>query len=872
MSSSREVSTQLLEGLEDGTFNPTHLRDCADTLEVDANVDTIGYEKLVFLAHPQNLDFTDQRIVDAPLYRILPSRPLSPDERREAIEEIADSIIEYYLPTGRAVRDEEMPSATNARDNSNVARRVLEQALVLAGTDVPAAITERTTSAVRIRPDISDDEIAAVYQLWLEERLTNEGWALGMILGPRAEGVSAVISRQDLIDQIERVLFPDYATVSEPYPFVAFHFDFEQVWERLGYTRGELVTSLGLAPGEQVTLEYHTWESTELARQEEEELEREQQFDRTLGVRHTVDIKREIARAGKLKLGAEYKPKLSVPVGKVPLTIGGVGPEAEVTTGLEREVNNANELSLDYSVEAAESLRSLRRVQIDVTSERGVDNKRTRVVANTNRCHTLNVSYFEVCANYRVCSHLRRVVPCILVPFTPEKPSSITKEWVLQHEHVLRQALLDRSLERGLQATRLLLEYKEYESALQESQSASPPSAQGQMSQSAPTARRAGRDANTENDLAGYIEEVLASYAVLRESSGRVERAIQRAIPAALAGLLGGVSAAAAFAARSFVAGIGADSSEVGRAIYFGQIQSNSDIVAVIRKFRAYQEGELGGDGSALKAVRDAYAIVHPRDFVMTTIPALLSESLESLGVPPQASTLVGAMLTGFGTMSVLPDAGMRAAVTALWDYYSQLIASDDQQRLSETIAASEEALVSDSYYDLASVAAAKVAWLQLHDHIKTNVDHYAQAVWLSRIADSRDAEMQSNYWASLVETEPIAFYGDKVALRIVHLEDASRLLGLDLESIVDAADNLEEPHDQSIVTLPVAATVMESRVGECNSCEEYIRESRRIELIRVDAVASQQRSEAARRTMRLEQDPPLLDPFEPLESDDSDS
>jgi hypothetical protein len=55
---------------------------------------------------------------------------------------------------------------------------------------------------------------------------------------------------------------------------------------------------------------------------------------------------------------------------------------------------------------------------------------------------------------------------------------------------------------------------------------------------------------------------------------------------------------------------------------------------------------------------------------------------------------------------------------------------------------------------------------------------------------------------------------------------------------------------------------VVETILGECDACEEYIRDSREIDLRRQRALAGQAEAEARRRRMRLDATPPdLSDP-----------
>jgi hypothetical protein len=77
-----------------------------------------------------------------------------------------------------------------------------------------------------------------------------------------------------------------------------------------------------------------------------------------------------------------------------------------------------------------------------VSRETGRDEKQTHVISNTNRCHGVNYQYFELMSNYLVTTRIVELRPCLLV----KNPKiTVTPEWILCHEDVLVQALLDKA-------------------------------------------------------------------------------------------------------------------------------------------------------------------------------------------------------------------------------------------------------------------------------------------------------------------------------------------------------------------------------------------------------------------------------------------
>jgi hypothetical protein len=106
------------------------------------------------------------------------------------------------------------------------------------------------------------------------------------------------------------------------------------------------------------------------------------------------------------------------------------------------------------------------------------------------------------------------------------------------------------------------------------------------------------------------------------------------------------------------------------------------------------------------------------------------------------------------------------------------------------------------------------------------------------------------------MDNQILGFLGHKVAFRPSHPEavadqfDAAALEG----SIV-----LQDRPPQ-LVTVPTQGTILEAAIGQCDACEDFIQESRVIDLRVQRAKAGTDEAEARRRQMRLDATPPNLD------------
>jgi hypothetical protein len=258
-----------------------------------------------------------------------------------------------------------------------------------------------------------------------------------------------VKSEDQLRQVVQRVYYPEpYQPLNAPFPHVAFCAIFEQMWCPTGYTRGELITSIALAPGEELTLEMHSWTKENFKSERELAVESEVTLNNRLTARDHLEV---ISRmATQTSIGSNANASVTIPVKGIPIGVsGGVTSSTALNNALDTTVQRTTE----STTETATALRSQRKMRIEVARETGSDERQLRKVANPNRCHTLNVHYYEVISNYDVKVTLTELIPCVLLPVTLD---AITEDWVLCHEHILRGGLLSRTFLPGFAAAKTL--------------------------------------------------------------------------------------------------------------------------------------------------------------------------------------------------------------------------------------------------------------------------------------------------------------------------------------------------------------------------------------------------------------------------------
>ncbi|HEU4657705.1 MAG TPA: DUF4056 domain-containing protein, partial [Capillimicrobium sp.] len=235
-----------------------------------------------------------------------------------------------------------------------------------------------------------------------------------------------------------------------------------EVWRADGYSLGDLLYSLPLAPLQRRRIAVVDWERrTTSAR--EEALEFEEELDafvsRDRDVREIVGAHlRESTSGGSRSttfgaaagLGGGY-------IGDGWGIFGGVagGYGASTASAWQRSSRDFAASSMqrlqDRVSQRASALRDERSTVIQTVAQGETMRAETEVVANYNRCHAVTIEYFEVLRHFLVTHELADVTECLFVPF-PLEPFDRGK--ALRWREPLARHLRDRSLRNGFDAIR----------------------------------------------------------------------------------------------------------------------------------------------------------------------------------------------------------------------------------------------------------------------------------------------------------------------------------------------------------------------------------------------------------------------------------
>lgn len=230
----------------------------------------------------------------------------------------------------------------------------------------------------------------------------------------------------------------------------------KQIWRSDGYSLGDLLYSLPLAPGQQKLISVLDWDRSEVAarrasRDVHENLSADLSHDRdisdviraTLSERMTAQSHADVKAVGG-GIGGFIGPVVFGAAGGV----SSAGSKASQTSARLTAGVALNRVR-DRTMQAASATRSQRATVVQTAREGEAVRAQTEVIANYNHCHAITVEYFEVLRHLQVSQELAHVQECLFIPFSI---SAFDSNKALRWREPLVRGLRDRRLRSAFDA------------------------------------------------------------------------------------------------------------------------------------------------------------------------------------------------------------------------------------------------------------------------------------------------------------------------------------------------------------------------------------------------------------------------------------
>jgi hypothetical protein len=234
----------------------------------------------------------------------------------------------------------------------------------------------------------------------------------------------------------------------------------QQLWTLQGFSRGTLLSSIALAPGEETTIAISSWERRAKALEQSAETEVDQQVDFTQTTRDTDDVFRELTSRHDFQwqLHGDLDASYSNGVASIQVGIDGGVSNTDTLGNVLRTTHNH---MYEVTNKASTRVRTKRITKITETVELGSSQDVVRRIRNQNECHTLTLDFHEVLAHYRIdTTFLANGVRIVVLVPNPISFQGFSELLVRKNETALHDALLDPALADAFEACRLLKSYE----------------------------------------------------------------------------------------------------------------------------------------------------------------------------------------------------------------------------------------------------------------------------------------------------------------------------------------------------------------------------------------------------------------------------
>ncbi len=239
--------------------------------------------------------------------------------------------------------------------------------------------------------------------------------------------------------------------------------NFKQEWFNDGYTLGDLIYSLPLAPGQKKQIVVFDWDRKDSA-------SNTQQLDYQEELYNSLSRDRDVNEVAKATLSenseGQSNSKTSswavgggigaiiptpIPIGALFGAGGGSGSgSSSASQSSNRTTTASSQQSInDRTVQSANAIRTQRSTVIQTVSQGERFQVSAEVIANYNHCHAMTIEYFEVLRHFEIRTRLADVQECLFIPL---KVTPFDRKKALRWRDILFRCLMKVFLRPGFDA------------------------------------------------------------------------------------------------------------------------------------------------------------------------------------------------------------------------------------------------------------------------------------------------------------------------------------------------------------------------------------------------------------------------------------
>jgi hypothetical protein len=422
----------------------------------------IGLDSLVNILNPQILSFVIESQPAVDLFSIGKSANPGSQAARSALPSAPTIPVDRPAAPGSIDLSNEQALALVALASARPELEHLSEVVGLASLKLAESRPDDDDGGPRI--DLSSIQIDAQ----IAKALATDPDGFSLVGLAKAEIVSRKNDLIRLLDLIKRptggrgrltcdnpVDWDDEPTIYQACTIAHGHMlHFKQQWMADGYSMGEIIYSLPLAPCQKKQIAIVDWDRRESAARRES-LEEQETLSSYLSRDRDIS---EIAQASVVEsmLGGSKSTTSSIAGGTGGSFVYGAwaavagmggGASGASSTAWQQSARSAAAASMqqlrDFTMQGATAVRSQRATVVQTVRQGEAMRVQTEVVANHNHCHSITIEYLEVLRHFLVRHHLADVQECLLVPLLMARfDSAKARRWQESLRRYLRKPKL----------------------------------------------------------------------------------------------------------------------------------------------------------------------------------------------------------------------------------------------------------------------------------------------------------------------------------------------------------------------------------------------------------------------------------------------
>lgn len=592
---------------------------------------------------------------------------------------------------------------------------------------------------------------------------------------------------------------------------LALYIPWRHRWILKGYSRGELLHSLALGPQEEVTLEISSWDRRKRSVEDSARSEFEQASEFTETSKDAQSVMREASNQTELGLtiGAEVGFKIDV--------VNFTGSStANAKTAMANSSKNNLEILRESVAKASNKLKLERETKVSESSETGVENKVTRKVRNPNLCHTLTLNYHEVLAHYEIVTEFNKddARLCVL-DANPVQAEEFTYENIRYYESVLKRVLLLPDLAVGFDAARKLFAQDQLCEARRRNEMCSA------------VAKVSTVDDSGRQQLAALAQRAYDAYAGLK--AARLNAAV---VP----------SPWQILSPWPVMTLLLLNAAEVQKYMYLRRARSIAPHVFDVLADMASNPQSDASVQSLAEALGSTTFSTIGTSAISQDKDAMYKVLRQDLGIPaPVIFTDIPE-----DTYAV-NDGGLLSMLNTFTESVRALGQAKELAAAKNAMEANQGAVQTD--YSNKEIAEALESVQSLSNHLNRYRNYYRTCILT--LMPFPDAFQNRLSMLPMIERRVLGFDNNDVALPVNAALDPRtdalfKVLVLENEELISARTSQQ-------VTLPTSGIHVETRLGECCACEDYIDDLRSLDLRARDADIDLKRETLAQQKVETE-------------------